>query len=135
MSKQPGAGRPPHKPTEQTRMFVETLGGFGVTQEKLASLLKITMPTLRLHYREQLDLAATKVESHLVGRLMKLSNGSDGTALKAIIFMLQCKFGWSHYAPPPPEEFVREMPLGKKAQADLDAETAHTKSSWGDVLN
>ena len=51
------------------------------------------------------------------------------TALKAIMFALQCRFGWSLYAPPP-----LERPLGKKEQLQMEAETAHAGNSWGELL-
>jgi hypothetical protein len=42
------------------------------------------------------------------------------------MFALQCRFGWSLYAPPPPEP---KRPLGKKEQL-----TAHAGNSWGELL-
>ena len=74
-------------------------------------------------------LNSPRVEAKLVGNLLKLASGSDGTALKAITFALQCRFGWSLYAPPPPER-----PLGKKEQLQMEAETAHAGNSWGELL-
>ncbi|MGA7451916.1 MAG: hypothetical protein WBW73_11795, partial [Rhodoplanes sp.] len=53
--------------------------------------------TLRKHYATELQRGAATVEAKLVGNLLKLASGSDGTALKAIMFALQCRFGWSLY--------------------------------------
>ena len=52
---------------------------------------------LRKHYTTELQRGAATVEAKLVGNLLKLASGSDGTALKAIMFALQCRFGWSLY--------------------------------------
>jgi hypothetical protein len=97
-------GRPAHAPDDRSRQMVEVLSGFGIPQDKT-------------------------VEAKLVGNLLKLAGGSDGTALKAITFALQCRFGWSLCAPPPPER-----PLGKKEQLRMEAETAHAGNSWGELL-
>ena len=47
------------------------------------------------------------------------------------MFALQCRFGWSLYAPPPPGP---KRPLGKKEQLQMEAETAHAGNSWGELL-
>ncbi|WP_245425069.1 RNA polymerase subunit sigma-70 [Sinorhizobium sp. M4_45] len=94
-------GRPAHEPSAMTQRFVEAMAGAGVPQSEIAAVLAVTVPTLRKHYRHELQCGATVVEARLVGQLMRVASGSDGTALKAIMFTLQCRFGWSRYAPPP----------------------------------
>ncbi|MDX1070468.1 hypothetical protein GOL32_18120 [Sinorhizobium medicae] len=94
-------GRPAHQPSETTRRFVEALGAAAVPQAEIARVLAVTVPTLRKHYRDELRRGAANVEARLAGHLLRIASGSDGTALKAIIFTLQCRFGWSRYAPPP----------------------------------
>ncbi|WP_234913754.1 MULTISPECIES: hypothetical protein [Sinorhizobium] len=76
------------------------MAGAGVPQSEIAAALAVTMPTLRKHYRDELQRGAAIVEARLAGRLMRIASGKDGTALKAIMFALQCRFGWSRYAPP-----------------------------------
>jgi hypothetical protein len=94
-------------------------------------VLKISLPTLLTRYRDELDRGAAVVESNLVGNLLRLAKGTDGTALKAIMFSLQCRFGWPQYAPPPPEP----KPLGKKETAQREAQTAHEETGWGELLH
>ncbi|MER9965590.1 hypothetical protein [Mesorhizobium sp. M0060] len=94
-------GRPAHEPTETSRRFVEALAGIAVSQAEIATALAITLPTLRKHYRAELDRGAARVEAKLVGHLLRLANGSDGTALRAVMFALQARFGWSQYVPRP----------------------------------
>ena len=126
--------KPSHEPTAQQRMLVETLSGFGVVQDKIAMIVGISLPTLHKHYRDELDIGRDKVESHLIGKLMKLANGDDGTALKAIIFMLTTKFGWTPYGPAS-HAYDEPPALGKKEQANVDAETAHIGTPWEKLLN
>lgn len=85
-----------------TRRFVETLAGAAVPQAEIAAVVGVTVPTLRKHYRQELDRGAGILEWRLVNNLLRIASGKDGTALKAIMFSLQCRFGWSRYAPPPP---------------------------------
>ncbi|RWO25254.1 MAG: RNA polymerase subunit sigma-70 [Mesorhizobium sp.] len=94
-------GRPPHKPDETTRRLVELLGGAAVPQPEICSALRIDQKTLRKHYRRELDRGSAMVEAKLAGNLLRLAGGNDGTALKAIMFGLQTRFGWSQYVPRP----------------------------------
>jgi hypothetical protein len=124
-------GRPGHAPDDRSRQMVEVLSGFGIPQDKIADVIGVDGKTLRKHYAREVQRGAATVEAKLVGNLLKLAGGSDGTALKAIMFALQCRFGWSLYAPPPPEP---KRPLGKKEQLQMEAETAHAGNSWGELL-
>lgn len=126
-------GRPCHAPTQRDRDIVELLTGFQIPQDKIARVLRISVPTMLLHYRDEIDRGAATVESNLVGSLMQLCKQKDGTGLKAIMFTLQCRFGWSQYAPAPVE--ISKEELGKKQLANLEAQTAHEKTSWSDLVN
>ncbi|RVH23608.1 hypothetical protein CN200_31670 [Sinorhizobium meliloti] len=84
-----------------TRRFVEAMAGAGVPQSEIAAVLAVAVPTLRKHYRGELRRGAAIVEARLASHLLRIASGHDGIALRAIIFALQCRFGWSRYAPPP----------------------------------
>lgn len=128
-------GRPPHAPTETSRRTVEILTGMAIPSEKIADVLDITKATLRKHYRSELDRGAATVEAKLVASLLTIADRKDAVALKAIMFVLQCRFGWSQYVPRPAhggEE--RERPLGKKEMQQIAAETGHQHTEWGTLL-
>lgn len=129
------AGRPRHQPTNETRQMVEVLAGYGVKHLEIAAAVGISDVTLRSRYKRELASGAARVEAKLVGNLLKLASGKDGTALKAIMFSLQCRFGWSQYAPVHEPEELKPEPLGKKEQANLEAQTAHKETAWGSLLN
>lgn len=114
--------------------MVEVLAGFGIPNDKIAATIGITMPTLQRAYKAELRQGYSKVEASLIGNLVRLAAGKDGTALKAIMFALQCRFGWSQYAPPRAVE-VDEPKIGKKEAADIEAQTAHEGSAWGNLLH
>jgi hypothetical protein len=59
---------------------------------------------------------------------MRPAEGHGPTALRAIMFGLRCRFGWSEFAPPP----HREPLIGKKAAADRDAQSV--PSDWADLI-
>ena len=128
-------GRPRHEPTSETRKMVEVLAGFGIPLEKIADTLGLTIPTVRRAYKTELRQGYAKVEASMIGNLVRLAAGKDGTALKAIMFTLCCRFGWSQYAPPRDLELKAEKP-GKKETADLVAQTAHEDDpAWNRLLN
>ena len=102
MQPQPNkGGRPSHAPTEKDRQMVEVLAGYAIPVDKIAAVVGVDTKTLTKHYGEQLTRGAATVEAKLVGNLLRLASGTDGTALKAIMFSLNCRFGWSAYAPRP----------------------------------
>lgn len=78
------------------------MAGVALPQAEIAAVIGVTEPTLRRHYRCELNRGTARVEAKLVTNLLTIANGTGGTALKAIIFALQCRFGWSKYSPPPP---------------------------------
>jgi len=124
-------GRPAYQPTEKDRKVVVVMAGFGIPQATICLALGLkSAKTLRRHFKNEIKTGAAQVEAELVGNLLKLSNGTDGTALKATMFALQSRFGWSQYAPPPP----KEKPLGKKEQLEQEALSGHTETTWGDLL-
>lgn len=128
--KQNKAGRPAHAPDNKDRQMVEVLAGFAVPTAKIAAVLNITQATLFKHYRLEIQRGGALVEAKLVGNLLRLAGGKDGTALKAITFALQCRFGWSQYVPRP----EADRPLGKKEVQQIAAETGHENTEWGHLL-
>jgi high-affinity Fe2+/Pb2+ permease len=107
------------------------MAGFAIPHEKICLVLGIDLKTLYKHLGTELQTGSAKVEAQLVGNLLKIASGADGAALKAIQFALNCRFGWSAYAPKPVQEV-----LGKKAQAEMDAFTAHEEDpDWSRLVN
>lgn len=94
-------GRPAHQPTATHRRLVEILAGEAVSQAQICGVLGVSEKTLRRYYRRELNVGAVKLEAALIGHLLRLAAGDDDIALRAIIYLLRCRFGWSRYAPPP----------------------------------
>ena len=89
-------GRPAHDLTTAAARWSRSLSGFAIPQDKIADVIGVDGKTLRKHYATELQRGAATVEAKLVGNLLKLASGSDGTALKAIMFALQCTT-WPNY--------------------------------------
>jgi hypothetical protein len=124
-------GRPPHTPTETTSKQVERMAAIGLPETDIATVIGITAPTLRRHYRKELDIGLAKANLAVATNLFRQATKDDPRSFPHIKFWLNCRAGWSEYAPPPPP---RPEPLGKKQVRQLEAETAEQGTTWGDVL-
>jgi hypothetical protein len=64
--------------------------------------------TLEKHYKAELAAGWSQVETDHVRNLMRLAKGRNkNVALKATIFALQARFGWTRFAPAPHGEWAR----------------------------
>jgi hypothetical protein len=120
-------GRPPHQPTDQTRMQVRLCAAFGNTMDQIAQIIGIAPNTLALHYRAELDHGAAYASHKVKTNLYRLATRNDFKAVKAIELWLRLIEHASEYAP---------APIGKKVAAQLAAEEAPSEdSSWAGLLN
>lgn len=123
------AGRPAFQPTEKQRGVVETMAAFGTPHEDIARVIGIDDKTLRKHFREELDLGTIKANAKVAQNLFDMACKPNRDGLVAAIFWLKVRAGWSEYKAP-----QRPEPLGKKEQAEVDAQTAIEGTSFGDYL-
>ena len=86
-----------HHPTEDSRLLVETLTGFGVVQPEIADILDISHATLTRHYREQLTLGAHKANAAVVNNLFRIATDPKGgsAAVNAGIWWTKARMNWS----------------------------------------
>jgi hypothetical protein len=111
--------------------MVIDLAGAGLAQEKIAAEVGIDAKTLRAHYSAELCFGAAITEARLAQNVMRLTKcRNKSVALKASIYLLQAKFGWGEYAPPP-----KPPALGKKEAAQRDAEEGLAEDAeWSTLL-
>lgn len=121
-------GRPPHQPTARSREQVEVLVAIGNTVEEIGLVLGIHGDTLQLHYADELATGRFKVNQRIVENLIRQALKDDIRAFPAIKFYMNCKMGWSEYAPSPKD-------LGKKEQAQIIAETAEAGTGWAHLVH
>jgi len=119
-------GRPKHKPTEEQRTKVRKLAACGTSHEKIAKIIGFRSPkTLRTHYRDVLETAATEANVNVAAALY--SNAVDGKCTQAQIFWLRTRGGWkdrpdfSSHAQAPPPFLVGVEPEEQTEATELDS--------------
>tara|TARA_Y100001937_G_scaffold47393_1_gene66417 strand:- start:34 stop:483 length:450 start_codon:yes stop_codon:yes gene_type:complete len=85
------AGRPEYQKTDEDAKNVEALTIAGVPQKLVSKILKISEPTLRKHYRDELDTSKAKANAVISQSLFKLAREGNVTAQ---IFWLKTQAGW-----------------------------------------
>lgn len=83
--------RKPHKPNADQRNAVQLHTTIGTDQETIARILGIDPKTLRLYYRDELDLAKAKANATIGGALFNKAKGGDTAAM---IFWMKTQAGW-----------------------------------------
>lgn len=125
-------GRPRHEPTPVSRAHVERACACGIPELLIARIVGITAPTLRLHYREELDTGLHKANLAVANNLFRQATKDDPKAIRAIEFWLACRAGWTRFASAPVDKVE---PLGKKQIAEREAETAAEGTEWSDLVH
>jgi hypothetical protein len=120
----------PHRPNRSRRLSVEIMAGGGVVETDIARCLGIARSTLRRHYRTELDIGHLRANAAVVQNLYRMATGTGREAVTAAIFWLKTRAGWSEFSPAP-----ASRPLGKKAQAEADAETAGEGTEWSRLVH
>lgn len=85
-------GRPPHEPTEKTRATVKAMSAYGIPQEQVARVLDIHSETLRIHYRDELDLGVIEANAQVAKTLFN-QGVKDGNTT-ALIWWTKSRMGW-----------------------------------------
>ena len=80
--------------TQAQRDLVETLAGYGVPQDGIAKLLKISVSTLTRHFREELEDGVLKANAAVAGNLFRIATGDGKAAATAAFFWLKTRARW-----------------------------------------
>ena len=84
-------GRPPLKVTEDRRAEVAELAKLGMPQDQIAFLLRISVRSLRKHFRDELYDSAIKANHEILKKLYELAlNGNPAAA--TFWARTRCKF-------------------------------------------
>ncbi len=129
--------RPEHKPTAATRRRVSVAAGGGMTHEAIALALKISEPTLRKHYADELAAGAHGRRMDVLEKLYTSARRGSTSAARAYLAH-QAQFtplaegqlqdgGKGSKAPKP-------VKVGKKEQAQVDAVGAESGTDWDGIL-
>jgi len=84
-------GRRAHQPDPGLRRQVEAMAAYGIPEDDIARVVTIDPKTLRKHYRDELDMGATKANAQVAGFLF---NSARNGNVSAQIFWLKTRAGW-----------------------------------------
>lgn len=124
-------GRPEFEPTERQRQMVRLWAADDWTEDRMAQQLGIARNTLRKHFEQDLQFGADRVRTQV---LLDLQRGSQAGKVAASNKLLELTGLVAPPAAPKPEQ-QDEEPLGKKAQAKVDARTAEVGTGWSQLVN
>lgn len=130
-SKKPG--RPRYEPTDKERAQCKALAGMGVPHTDIAIVLQISTPTLRRHFRTELDAGAIEANAKVAQSLFKQATDLQKPSVVACIFWLKTRAGWSESGAEP--RTPRDELPGKKEQQNRAARTAQVGTEWEGLLS
>ena len=126
-------GRPEFEPTQRQREDVKLWASDDWTEDRMAAQLGISRNTLRKHFAEEIQYGADKIRT-MVLRDLQRSSAAGRTGASAKLLELTEKVR-PPGPPKPPSEEEEAPPLGKKAQAKVDAMTANKTPGWSGLVN
>jgi hypothetical protein len=138
-------GRPEHVWNRRNSLRICSLFACGHTVADVAAVIGISQPTLRKVYFQELKdrrIMALKVRSEQMVRLTEAAIGGSVPAEKALAGMIQAeqlkvlgdRVDRAQGEAKPKRELRSPGPLGKKAEANLAAQSAGMGTGWGDDL-
>ena len=125
-------GRPRYAPTDKERAQARTLAAMGIPHTDIAIVLQVSTPTLRRHFRRELDSGAIEANAKVAAALFRAAT-ADRPSVVAQIFWLKVRAGWREATVDDTRD-PREPELGKKEIASRAARTAHEGTEWGGLL-
>jgi hypothetical protein len=133
----PRIGRPPHEPTLEQRQKVQSMAGLGSSVEEIALIIGISQDTVRLRYRDELIRGPAIANRNVAQNLYRIASTGAGAAAVAAAWRWLCaRDGWSDILPAAPRLIEdKPEPLGKKAEAEIAAQTAEKGTSWADLIH
>lgn len=141
--KRPGAGgRKRYQPLTSDRESVSALVASGMQVADVARALDITEPTLRRHFREELATGGLRKRAAVIKAMFRSAIKGNVAAQKLAIEMmdkadlgeLSRSLGESAPLGATPDN-ERAANLGKKEQADRDAESVVASGEWSGLLS
>ena len=81
-----------HKPTEEGRRQVEDMSGYGVRQEVICKVMRVSLPTLHKYYRDELDAGDGRAQAAIGEALYDKAVVGRDTA--SLIFLAKVRLGF-----------------------------------------
>jgi lambda repressor-like predicted transcriptional regulator len=124
-------GRPAFAKNTENQQLVATLISAGWSQARIARYLGCDEKTLRKHFSREIEAGTDLVEGMVLQVLVQKMRGGHVPSANKLLEIIDEKG-----RPAPPQRGSESKPdkLGKKAQANLDAQTPPAESGWAQVL-
>ena len=90
--KKRGRGQPKKTFSEEQRIRIKELAGYGIPQKIIASMMEVDRGTLRIHCAHELKTGSHSATADVAGKLYSLA--MDGN-VAACIFWMKARAGWS----------------------------------------
>ena len=78
-------GRPAYIPTDKDRLIGRMMAELGKSASDIATAVDVSESIIFRKFKKELKTGATQVEAQLMGNMLRLANGNDGTTFRAII--------------------------------------------------
>lgn len=126
---------PAFKATKAQKIQVECYVADGMSEDEIAIALGITKQTLIRHFWLGLSRGAVRQRAKLLDLMHETAKGGKGNATvqKKLLERMNLAAAEKEVVPERPRAKIKK--LGKKEQANLDAETASDGTDWGDDLS
>jgi len=119
------AGRPPIERDEAVARRVSAWVAAGISVHNIASLEKMSPPTLRRLYMRELEVGAAQANGTVAMSLYR----ATATDWRAAALWLKCRAGWYEATGPEGPDA-----LGKKEVAELMSKVAQQGTGWANLL-
>lgn len=93
--KKRGRGRPGYVPSAADKATVSALAGFGLGVKKIAGYMKLSAPTIRKHFADELTRSRISVMGKAMSGLVAHLNKEAEWAIKHVFGTLGKDFGWT----------------------------------------
>lgn len=111
MAKSKG-GRPAWRPTAKERETVKALTSYGISQEAICAVLKVTRITLTKHCKHELACGVAEANAAVAASMFRMATKAPySVRFSAAKFWLAARAGWRDVDKPEP--LVAMMPLAE----------------------
>lgn len=119
------SGRRPYEPTDEDREKVRVLKAGGMSNEAIAEAVGISEPTLRKHFRSDLDIGSAKVAADVLMARYRAALGGNVSAQNKLLEQI----GVATAAGRVKQREAKAPKLGKKEEQQQAAEKVGGKFS------
>lgn len=124
-------GRPSFSKNKENQELVATLIAAGWSQARIARYIGCDEKTLRKHFSREIEAGADMVEGMALQVLVQKMRSGHVPSVNKLLEIIDEK---GRPAPPQKASEPRADKIGKKAQANIDAQTPPEDSGWEGLL-